>query len=51
MRRSFSPTAPILLTHAQCILRYYTEKDVAGKDGVTWETVVGYDLLDSFYQG
>ena len=35
---------------AQCILKYYTEKDVAGKRNMTWETIVGYDLLDSFYQ-
>ena len=35
---------------AQCILKYYTDKDVARKQGITWETEVGYDLLDSFYQ-
>ena len=35
---------------AQCILRYYTDKDVAHKQGITWEKEVGYDLLDSFYQ-
>ncbi|MBR6717297.1 MAG: hypothetical protein IKI77_03015, partial [Oscillospiraceae bacterium] len=35
---------------AQSILIYYTENNVAGND-TTWEDVVGYDLLDSFYQG
>ena len=33
---------------AQLILNYYTKKDVAHKD-TSWEEVVGYDLLDSFY--
>ena len=55
-RNGSQPTDPmddpqtVSVDDAQCILRYYTEKDVAGKEGVTWETVVGYDLLDSFYQ-
>ena len=38
------------VTDAQCILKYYTDKDVAGKTDTTWEKVVGYDLLDDFYQ-
>ena len=34
---------------AQCILKYYTQKDVAGLD-TSWEKVVGYDLIDEFYK-
>jgi len=36
---------------AQMILVYYTAKYVAHKTETTWESVVGYDLLDSFYGG
>lgn len=31
------------------ILQYYVETDVAELYYVTWEDIVGYDLLDSFY--
>ena len=34
---------------AQCILKYYTQKDVAGLE-TSWEKVVGYDLIDEFYK-
>jgi hypothetical protein len=36
---------------AQMILVYYTEKYVTKHANTTWESVVGYDLLDSFYGG
>ena len=43
---------PLLdVADAQDILIYYTDKYVALLDDVTWESVVGYDLLDSFYGG
>ena len=39
------------VTDAQFILTYYTDKYLAYLEDTTWESVVGYDLLDSFYGG
>ncbi len=56
-RKGSKPTDPmdnpqsVAADDAQCILKYYTQKDVAGLDSTTWESVVGYDLIDEFYKG
>ena len=43
---------PVLdVEDAQNILNYYTEKYVTLIDTTTWESVVGYDLIDEFYGG
>ena len=39
----------VTATDSQCILMYYGDRVVAGYYETTWESVVGYDLLDSFY--
>ena len=39
----------IKATDAQCILSYFGDRSVTKRYETTWEDVVGYDLLDSFF--
>ena len=41
--------AELLATDAQCILMFFGERVTAERYETTWEDIVGYDLLDSFF--